>query len=318
MFYFHTPYYGRDELFLRRGGARAGHRPAARLQARRPAGAQLAGRPLALSPATGRGARPPPRSRTSTASRSAAAPPTRAARTAATPPAPRSSRAQRLRPSARAGDGEVLVSAAGTGISRTVTRAVRRHLVGPEQRWVFDRRLTTGSPARVERTSLYLHVPFCRNCCPYCPYTKVAYDRRSSSPTRARRSPRSTGGPTPSGPPRSRASTWAAARRRSPWRAWLASCSRVRERFRADRRRLHRDQPRRRRRRTCRRSAHAGVALVSLGVQSFHARQPARPSAAATRRTSPSAALALLARGGFASVQRRHHVRAARADGRRT
>jgi oxygen-independent coproporphyrinogen-3 oxidase len=27
----------------------------------------------------------------------------------------------------------------------------------------------------VERTSLYLHVPFCRNCCPYCPYTKVPY-----------------------------------------------------------------------------------------------------------------------------------------------
>lgn len=27
----------------------------------------------------------------------------------------------------------------------------------------------------MSRTSLYLHVPFCRNCCPYCPYTKVPY-----------------------------------------------------------------------------------------------------------------------------------------------
>jgi oxygen-independent coproporphyrinogen-3 oxidase len=27
----------------------------------------------------------------------------------------------------------------------------------------------------VERTSLYLHVPFCRHFCPYCPYTKVPY-----------------------------------------------------------------------------------------------------------------------------------------------
>jgi len=31
-------------------------------------------------------------------------------------------------------------------------------------------------PPRVERTSLYLHVPFCRHFCPYCPYTKVPYD----------------------------------------------------------------------------------------------------------------------------------------------
>ena len=31
------------------------------------------------------------------------------------------------------------------------------------------------TPPRVERTSLYLHVPFCRDPCPYCPYTKVPY-----------------------------------------------------------------------------------------------------------------------------------------------
>lgn len=30
-------------------------------------------------------------------------------------------------------------------------------------------------PPRIERTSLYLHVPFCRHACPYCPYTKVPY-----------------------------------------------------------------------------------------------------------------------------------------------
>ena len=38
----------------------------------------------------------------------------------------------------------------------------------------------------MERTSLYLHVPFCRNCCPYCPYTKVPYDEMLVEPyTRA-------------------------------------------------------------------------------------------------------------------------------------
>ena len=32
------------------------------------------------------------------------------------------------------------------------------------------------APPTVGRTSLYLHVPFCRHTCPYCPYTKIRYD----------------------------------------------------------------------------------------------------------------------------------------------
>jgi coproporphyrinogen III oxidase-like Fe-S oxidoreductase len=55
------------------------------------------------------------------------------------------------------------------------TRSVRRYLVGPAQRWVFERPPQDWAPPQVARTSLYLHVPFCRHFCPYCPYTKVAY-----------------------------------------------------------------------------------------------------------------------------------------------
>jgi len=78
------------------------------------------------------------------------------------------------------------VSGPGQGISRLATRAVRRHLVGPAQQWAFTRPDPAWVPPHVERTSLYLHVPFCRNCCPYCPYTKVPYDAALVEPyTRA-------------------------------------------------------------------------------------------------------------------------------------
>ena len=67
------------------------------------------------------------------------------------------------------------MSTAGRGFSRLATGAVRRHLVGPAQQWTFRPPAPGYVPPRIEKTSLYLHVPFCRNTCPYCPYTKVPY-----------------------------------------------------------------------------------------------------------------------------------------------
>lgn len=63
----------------------------------------------------------------------------------------------------------------GHSFSRFVTRAARRYLVGPDQRWVFEPPAPGWTPLPIERTSFYLHVPFCRHFCPYCPYTKVPY-----------------------------------------------------------------------------------------------------------------------------------------------
>jgi oxygen-independent coproporphyrinogen III oxidase len=67
------------------------------------------------------------------------------------------------------------VNSPGAWLVHHTTRAIRRYLVGPEQRWIFEQPSPTWKPLPIESTSLYLHVPFCRHLCPYCPYTKVPY-----------------------------------------------------------------------------------------------------------------------------------------------
>jgi oxygen-independent coproporphyrinogen-3 oxidase len=193
------------------------------------------------------------------------------------------------------------VNQAGHGLARLVTRAVRRYLVGPDQRWVFEPPTPGWRPPRLERTSLYLHVPFCRHGCPYCPYTKVPYRPELVEPyTRAALAEVDwwadaigpaeitsvyIGGGTPT----------------------LALDSvarvlrRVRRRFRLTGDICIETNPADVDEETVRRLQSAGVALVSLGVQSFHPRNLALLG----RRYDPPAAeraLALLAQGGFASV----------------
>jgi len=193
------------------------------------------------------------------------------------------------------------VNRPGHRLSRLVTRAVRRYLVGPDQRWAFEPPPQSWTPPRIERTSLYLHVPFCRNFCPYCPYTKVPYDETLVEPyTRAalaevdwwadKIGPAEVtsvyiGGGTPTLALGSVATVLA----------------RVRERFRLTGDICIETNPTDVDDVTVHQLHDAGVALVSLGVQSFHPKN----LAVIGRSYEPSVAehaLALLAESGFASV----------------
>ena len=63
-----------------------------------------------------------------------------------------------------------------------LTRAVRRHFSGRESRYEF-RTCDAPNPDRwPDALDLYVHVPFCRHLCPYCPYYKEAYDRGLIAP----------------------------------------------------------------------------------------------------------------------------------------
>ncbi len=198
-------------------------------------------------------------------------------------------------------DGQVLVSSLGRGLVRGLTRAIRRHFVGPEQRWVFEPPPAGWTPAPLERTSLYVHAPFCCHHCPYCPYTTAPYHAGLVEPyTRAalaevdwwadRVGPAEItsvyiGGGTPT--------------------LVMGSLSRildqVRKRFRLVGDICIETHPSNVSEKTVRELHDAGVALVSLGVQSFRAEQLATLS----RHYRPAVAeraLALLTTGGFDSV----------------
>ena len=193
------------------------------------------------------------------------------------------------------------MSSPGARLSRLITRAARRSLVGPEQRWVFEAPSEGWTPPRIERTSLYLHVPFCRNACPYCPYTKVEYDPALVEPY-----------------------TQAALAEVDWWAATIGPAEvtsvyigggtptlalgsvarvldRVRQRFSGSGHVCIETNPANVNPATVRQLHDAGVALVSLGVQSFQSQHLATIG----RRYEPAVAeraLSLLAESGFASV----------------
>lgn len=184
---------------------------------------------------------------------------------------------------------------------RPLTRITRRYLVGDDQNWVFERPSPGWTPPPIERTSLYLHVPFCRHFCPYCPYTKVPYHESLLEPyTKAAIAEvdwwvNATG-------PSEITSIYIGGG--TPTLA-LDSLARVlnhmRQRFRLTGDICIETNPADVDENTVKRLQDMGIALVSLGVESF---QPAH-LATLGRDYNPNVAqraLKLLAEGNFASV----------------
>lgn len=186
-------------------------------------------------------------------------------------------------------------------MSRLVTRAARRYFVGAGQRWIFETPQLSWVPPRIEHTSLYLHVPFCRNGCPYCPYTKVPYDEALLEPyTRAAIGEVDWWAETV-GPAEIMSVYIGGGTPTLAMESITSVLKRVRERFRLAGDICIETNPADVDSKTVQQLHDAGVRLVSLGVQSF------KPEMLAVlgRGYEPQVAryaLALLAKGGFASV----------------
>jgi len=190
---------------------------------------------------------------------------------------------------------------AGTGISRAATRAVRRGLVGRAQRWIFERPEPQWVPPRLTHTSLYLHVPFCRNGCPYCPYTKVAYRAELVDPYAAAALAEVDLWADAVGPAEVTSVYVGGGTPTLALEAVAPVLARMRSRFHLTGNVCLETNPADVDHTVVARLRDAGVAQVSLGVQSF------RPESLGVigRRYSPEVAeraLTLLASSGFASV----------------
>ena len=193
------------------------------------------------------------------------------------------------------------MSGPGRWLLHLVTRTMRRYLVGPEQRWTFERPPQEWTPRPIERTSLYLHVPLCRHLCPYCPYTKVPYRESLVEPYTRAALAEVDGWADVVGPAEITSVYIGGGTPTLALESVARVLARVRERFRVTGDICIETNPADVNREVVQRLHDMGVALVSLGVESF---QP-ESLAVLGRDYNPldsERALALLAESNFASV----------------
>lgn len=66
-------------------------------------------------------------------------------------------------------------------ITNFLTKIGRRFFVGQKQRFTFIKKDSIEIPA-LKKIDLYIHIPFCKNMCPYCPYNRIAYNKELVQP----------------------------------------------------------------------------------------------------------------------------------------
>ena len=66
-------------------------------------------------------------------------------------------------------------------VSKWLTSSIRKQLVGSDQQFIFRKHHSISEPD-LHSISLYVHIPFCKNMCPYCPYNKIKYDQKEVKP----------------------------------------------------------------------------------------------------------------------------------------
>ncbi len=58
---------------------------------------------------------------------------------------------------------------------------IRQYYIGSDQQFIFKPTQSIHLP-EIKEIDLYVHIPFCKNMCPYCPYNKITYDEKLVQP----------------------------------------------------------------------------------------------------------------------------------------
>ncbi|MCL5036805.1 MAG: coproporphyrinogen III oxidase family protein [Chloroflexi bacterium] len=66
-------------------------------------------------------------------------------------------------------------------IINLATKIVRRFFAGNKQKFVFVKSEEIEMPA-LNKIDMYIHIPFCKSMCPYCPYNRIAYNKEMVAP----------------------------------------------------------------------------------------------------------------------------------------
>jgi len=65
----------------------------------------------------------------------------------------------------------------------TVTNMLRNYFVGKDQKFIFEKvDIESFELPNIQETNLYIHIPFCKSMCPYCPYNRVLYQEEMIGP----------------------------------------------------------------------------------------------------------------------------------------